>query len=442
LTRIVVVGCQSAGFTAASFARRTNRRAEVVIVEKRPYGLYHPCGIPLAVEGAVRPGDLLHTSSLPGVQLLLGREAVVVDTGSKVLRVREMKTGEESEIQYDSLIIATGGNPVRPKIPGIDLKGVHTVRTVEDCEMILNGISGVKRAAVIGGGAIGVELSLSLCRQGLDVVLFEQMPYPLPAMLDGDMAELVTDKLEAEGVKVVCGSRVSEIKGGNAVQALVSEGEEYPAEIVIMAVGVLPNSELARKSGIKIGTTGGIKIDERMRTSSENVFAAGECVEAVNLVTGEPALSFLASTAVAMGRVAGVNAAGGNARFKGVLNSTLVRVGNLFVGSTGLTSSSAEKSGIKTVSVRVRVADRPSYVPGSGWVTVKLLADAEGGNLIGGQIAGTFGISETLDLLSFAIRGRSTPEGLVNFEHSYMPWASDVMSPLQVAADALLRKMK
>ncbi|MEM2874683.1 MAG: FAD-dependent oxidoreductase [Candidatus Hadarchaeales archaeon] len=442
MTRIVVVGSQSAGFTAASFARMTCRGAEVTIVERRPYGLYHPCGIPLAIEGVVKPRDLVHGSPPPGVEIICGAETTGIDTGSRVLRLREQESGREREIPYDSLILATGGIPVRLRIPGSDLDGVHTVRTIEDCEAILKGVSGARRAAVIGGGAIGVEVALSLRRRGLQVVLFEQMPYVLPTVLDEDMAEVVENRLEEAGVEVACGSRVSEIRGERSVRAVISGEREHPAEIVIMAVGVVPNSELARDSGIKIGRTGGIRVDKRMRTSAHDVFAAGECAETVNAVTGEPTTSFLASTAAGMGRVAGINAAGGKATFGGVLNSTLIRADSILIGSTGFTSSAAEQRSIKTVSTRIRVADRPSYVPGSASVMVKLTAEAGRGNLVGGQVIGRSGVAEMIDLLSFAIVRRAGPEELREMEHCYMPWATDVLSPLQVAADALMRKLR
>ena len=442
MSRIVIVGSQSAGFTAASFARLQSRDSEVLIVERRTHGLYHPCGIPLAIEGLVRLEDLVHDSTPPGVRMMCGAEAVGIDAGSRILTVRDVKSGAEEKVEYDRLILATGGSPVRPRIPGTDLHAVFTVRSLQDGEAIIETAGRVRRAAVVGGGAIGVEVSLSLRRRGLDVLLFEQMQHPLPGILDGDMAEIVTRKLEDAGVRVVCGGRVSEIKGEHSARAVVAGGEEYQAEMVVMAVGVVPEVGLARESGIRIGRTGGIRVDSGMRTSAKDIFAAGECAETVNAVTGEPAVSFLASTAALMGRVAGINAAGGRAEFPGVLSSTVVRADNIFVGSTGLTSSSAQQSGIDTVSARVRVSDRPPYVPGASAMTVKLIADSGSGRLVGGQVAGKSGVAETLDMLSFAIRKGCGPEELRDMEHCYMPCASDLISPLQVAADALLRKLR
>ncbi|MEM2878471.1 MAG: FAD-dependent oxidoreductase [Candidatus Hadarchaeales archaeon] len=434
------MGSQSAGFTAASYAKVLNRGAEVTLIEKRPYGLYHPCGIPLAIRGDVDFKDLLHRSAPPGVKLICGTEAVEIDQESKKLRLREVSSGKESLISYDSLVVATGGKPVRPDIPGIDLNGVYTLRTVEDGEAILRRLHLVKCAAVVGGGPVGVEVSFSLAKRGARVTVVEQMPHLLPSMLDPDMSDQIAKKLESEGIQVICGEAVSELVGKKEVTGVIAGRDEQPASLVVVAAGVKPEVSVAECSGIKVGRTGGIQVDDRMRTSAEDVFAAGECAETKNMITNKPVVSFLASTAMAMGRAAGINAAGGNAKFRGVLGSTVVSVGDLTAGATGLNLQSAEQAGFKVVSARVRVLDRPIY-SGGEHLLVKLLADSGSGKIVGGQIIGRNGVAEMVDLLSFAISSGAAVEDLRDYEHCYMPSISDLIGPLQVAADALIRKM-
>jgi len=280
LTRVVIIGHESAGFTAASTARAIDKQAEITVVERNPYPLYHPCGIPFAISGELPDIKvLIENTKPPNIELRLGTEAKSIDPDKKTVKVIELKSGKTEDLPYDSLIIATGSYAFRPSIRGTDLKGVYVVRTVEDGEAIIQATKKAKQAVVVGGGTIGVETSVALRRRGLEVLLVELMPHLLPTMLDQDMAELVTQRLQKEGIRVLCAQQLREIIGDKNVRSVVVGEKEYPADLVIVAVGVKPEVRLAKEAGIELGLTGGIKVDRYLRTSVPEIFAAGDCVD-------------------------------------------------------------------------------------------------------------------------------------------------------------------
>ncbi len=442
MSRVVIIGNESAGFTAACTARAIDRHAEIIVIERRPYALYHPCGIPFAIGGDVPDiKKLIDDSKMPNIDLRLGAEAMSINTSAKTVEVRELKTGKTEDVQYDSLIIATGSYAFRPHVKGVDLNGVHVVKTVEDGEAILKSAKKAKRAVVVGGGAIGVETSAALRRRGLDVMLVEIMPHLLPAMLDQDMAELVAQQLQCAGIRVICAQQLEEIRGSENVRSVVVGGKEYPADLVVIATGVKPEVRLAKDAGIKLGVTGGVKVDQHLRTSASYVFAAGDCVETRNSITGEPTLSQLATTAIKMGKVAGKNAVGGKATFDGTFNTVVTSTRELIIASTGLTTHAAKKIGMDVVSARIRMSDKPSYYPGAGPIYVKLLVRAGDRKIIGGQIIGMGGVAERVNLLTLAIQKGMDVEELADVEHCYMPAVCDAIDPLTVAAEAVLRKL-
>ncbi|KUO43177.1 MAG: hypothetical protein APU95_03435 [Hadesarchaea archaeon YNP_N21] len=439
---IVVIGAESAGLTSAASARLRDRDARIVVMERNPYPLYHPCGIPFAIGGRVRSiSDLVEQKPrLQNVEMKTSTEARAIDIKDKEVEAIDLKTSKEEVIQYDSLVIATGSLPIRPPIHGIDLENVFTVHSISDGERIIAAVQTAKKALIIGGGLIGIETAEALRERGLEVTVVEMLPSVLANMLDADMSEIVLGKLREIGINVMCGRKVEEIVGDGRVSKVRAGGEEFPADLVIVAAGFRPNVELARAAGIEIGITRAIKVDERLMTSAEDVYAAGDCVEARHLITGKPTLSQLATTAIRMGRVAGANAAGGNENFPGVLNTAVTSIHGLEVASTGLTSQAADSAGIKPVSMRVRVLDKPRYYPGAQPITIKLIADSNDGRLIGGQVIGN-DAGARVNLLAFAIRSRTTVWELSKMEYCYAPPVVDDIEPLIVAADALARRL-
>lgn len=442
MTRVVIIGHESAGFTAASTARAVDKQAKITVVERNPYPLYHPCDIPFAISGELPDIKVLIENTKPlNIELRLGTEAKSIDPDKKTVKVLELKSGKTEDIPYDSLIIATGSYAFRPSIKGINLNGVHVVRTVEDAEAIIQATKRAKRAVVVGGGAIGVETSVALRRRGLDVLLVELMPYLLPTMLDQDMAELVAQRLQKEGIRVLCAQQLREMRGDKNVRSVVVGEKEHPADLVIMAVGVKPEVRLAKEAGIELGPTGGIKVDRYLRTSAPEIFAAGDCTETQNLITGEPTLSQLATTAIRMGKVASENAVGGKATFKDTFNTIVTSAHELIIASTGLTTNVAKKAGINVVSARIRMSNKPRYYPGAEPIYVKLLVETRERKIIGGQVIGTGGVAERVNLLALAIQKGMRADELADIEYCYMPAVCDVIEPLTAAAEVVLRKL-
>ncbi|HID60809.1 MAG TPA: hypothetical protein EYP46_02985 [Hadesarchaea archaeon] len=441
MTRVVIIGHESAGFTAACSAKAADRRAEVTVIERRKHPLYHPCGMPFAIGEEIDLKNLIENTRAPNVNLRLGTEAKSIDLTARIVEVTELKSGKTETISYDSLILATGGCPSRPPIPGVDLGGVHVLRTIEDAEAIIEAAKKAKRAVVVGGGTIGVETSAALKRRGLETLLVELMPHVLPTILDQDMAELVVERLQKEEVHVLCSQQLGEIKGKEKVKSVVVGGEEHPADLVVMATGVKPEVKLAEEAGLTLGVTGGIKVDQYLRTNDPYVFAAGDCVETKNLITGKPSLSPLAPIAIKMGRTAGENAVGGKSTFEGISNTVVTSVHELVIASAGVTTEKAEEAGMEVVSSRIRTLNKPSYLPGAKPIYIKLIVEIKERRLVGGQIISTNGVAERVNLLSFVIQKGMRVEELADMEYCYMPALSNTIEPLTIAAEAVLRKL-
>lgn len=442
--RIVIVGFESAGMTAAAAASMVDSTAKITVFERRPYDIYHPCGIPFAIGGEVPDIKRLVDSAppIPNVELHTATEAISLNTKAKEIEVQEVKTKKRMTVQYDALILATGSYAIKPPIPGIDLHGVHTIRTLEDGQAIIEQLGEAKQAAVIGAGLIGLETAAALRKRGLEVLLLEAMPSVLPNMIDPDMAGLVKDRILENGIELILGQSVEEIIGKQNVNSISVGGRQRPIDLVIVATGVRPEVRIAKEAGIRLGETGGIKVDRRMSTSAEDVYAAGDCVETVCLITGRPMLSQLASAAIRMGKVAGTNAAGGSeAEFEGTLSTAVTTSFGLEIASTGLTTNAAKRAGIDPIAGRIRTLDRPHYYPGGKPITVKLLVEPNGRNLLGGQVIASDGAAERVNLLALAIKKGVTIDELSRIDYCYVPPACDVIEPLVVAAEAILRRL-
>jgi len=443
LRHIIIIGFESAGLTAASTARLVDRKAKITVIERRPYAIYHPCAIPFAIGGEIPDIQKLIEPAprLPNVDVRTANEATAIDTRKKTVEISNLETGKSETIVYDALILATGSYALKPPIPGIELRGVHVVKTIEDGREIIAALDKAKNAVVVGGGAIGIETAAALGGRGLSVALVEMLPSVLPGMLDPDMGDSVAKRLREKGIEVICGQSVEEIRGKERVKSVVVKGRELPVDLVIIAAGVKPEVGLAEAAGIGLGETGGIKVDDHLRTSAEDVYAAGDCAESFCPITRRPIPSQLATTAVRMGKVAGTNAAGGDAVYPGTLNTVVTCAYDLEIASTGVTTRAAEEAGLRPVSARIRTLSRPHYYPGAEPIIVKLLAEAEQHKLIGGQVLGADGAAERVNMLALAIQQGMTVEEFAKIEYCYAPPVSDVIEPLVIAAEALLRKL-
>ena len=448
--RIVIVGCGVSGTTAAFYARKTDRASEITIVGDEVLPEYSRCGLPYAFSGIVPTMRSLigydeefyeHTNR---IDLKLGESVTRILPERRVVVLRS-KDHSSPELQYDSLIITTGASPTTLAVPGSELKGVFTVRTMNDVEGLANYLreAKAKRVAIIGAGLIGSEMAEALLVRGVGVLQAEIVPEILPVILDPDMASIVREKGEEHGVEYHLQSSLEEIVGekGKVVGVRIS-GRSYDADAVIVAVRVRPNTELAKDAGILLGDSGGIRTDDRMLTSASNVYAAGDCIETFDLVTRRHVFFQLATTAVRQSMVAGINAGGGEARYPGSTGVTTVKLFGLEVATLGPTTAMAEKIGAHPVSVRITGSTRLSYYPGGKDLTVKLLANQENGRLLGAQLVGEEGATLRANFASMAAHLGLTVHQFAEIETCYSPPLAPVWDPVTIAAQALLRKLR
>lgn len=440
--RVVIVGYGAAGVAAAKYAKATNRSCSVTVFEKRRYAVYHPCSIPDAIAGAIELSSLTEEPlPTPGLEVHVATVVEDVDADRRVVHARNLKTGEKLSVEYDALVLATGSKPSVPRSVRIeDSSGVFTIKTVEDAEAVVEAARKHPSAVVVGGSALGVEVAHALAKRGVKVTLIERFSHLLPEVLDPEVAGIVEKRLEAEGVVLVLGDSVCEIRGDmGAKQVVSSSGRVFKTGFVVLATGVKANTELARRMGLEIGASGGVKVDDRMATSLDGVYAAGDVAELRELLTGKPVLCPFANAAYLTGRVAGINAAGGEAKLEGVLRNWVVNLGGFKFGAVGLTEGEAQEAGFEVLSTMITVREKPTFYPDSKPVTVKLIADGAEGRLLGAQAVGEGDVLEKLNLAAAAIAGGFTIETLLKLELAYTPSLNDVFHPLLAASDALIR---
>ncbi|MEM2749976.1 MAG: FAD-dependent oxidoreductase, partial [Candidatus Bathyarchaeia archaeon] len=431
--KIVIIGAHAAGCDAAAAARLTDREAEIIMLTNERYAGYSRCGLPFVIGGHIKSfQDLIVFPAsyfrMNRIDLRLETNVTNIDVKAKTVEV-QYKDGRVESLQYDSLIIATGARAAVPPIKGREKQGVHVLRTIDDGERIEQSIKDSSSAVVIGAGLIGLELGVALVERGLKTTVVELLPQVLPAMLDKDMADLVQRELEKRGLRIITGKSVDEIMGGDRVSGVSVAGESIPADMVVIATGVRGNVELAQKAGIELGETKLIKVNMRMETNVKDVYACGDCVESINMITKRPTVCQLGTTAVRQARVAGTNAAGGYATFPGVLGAAVTKLFDMEIGAVGLTEAAAQRSGIEAVSMAFTGKTRAQYYPGALPVRVKLIADKETEKLIGAQIIGGEGVAQRINALSFAILNEMTVRDLAKAETCYAPPLSETWDP-------------
>jgi NADPH-dependent 2,4-dienoyl-CoA reductase/sulfur reductase-like enzyme len=442
--RLVVVGGDAAGMSAASQARRRKGPSELEIVafERGRHTSYSACGIPYWIAGdAAGPGALVARTAQEHrerhIDLRLGTEVVEIDPERGRVRSRDA-AGHEEWTGYDHLVLATGAEPVRPPVPGIDAPGVHGVQTLDDGEAVLRGLErpGVRRAVVVGGGYIGVEMAEAMLRRGLEVTLIDRNPQPMTT-LDPDMGRLVRAALEGLGVRVVSGAPVRAVLTGadGRVRAVATDTAEHRADVVVLGLGVRPQTGLAAAAGLPLGAHGGLLTDQAMRVrGSERVWAGGDCVEVLNLVSGEFQHIALGTHANKHGRVIGINIGGGYATFPGVVGTAVSKVCDVEIARTGLKESQARAAGLQFVTAVIESTSRAGYYPGAAPMTVKVLAERRTGRLLGLQIVGGDGAAKRVDVGAVALTAGMTVEQITALDLGYAPPFSPVWDPVLVAA--------
>lgn len=440
--RLVVVGGVAAGMSAAAKARRTRKDLEIVVYEQSAHVSYGACGFPYFIKGEIaRVEELIARTPAQfaeqGIRAAVRHRVLAIDPRAQSLRIRNLETGEEFTDRWDKLILATGGAASRPPLPGLDLPGIFTLRTVEDALAIRRWLTERRpaRGVIVGGGSIGLEMAEALAAHGVRLEVVELLPQVLPS-LDPEMAARAQEELAGQGVAVHLTRAVEAFEGNGRVQAVVAGGARMPADIVILSIGVRPSVGLAREAGIALGATGAVAVDDRQRTNLPGVWAAGDVAEAHHLVTGKPAYAPLGSTANKQGRVAGTNAAGGDERFLGIVGTAVVKVFDLTVAQTGLTETRARQEGREVGTVAVTANSRASYMPGAAPLHIKLVFERGSQRLLGAQMAGKEGVAKRIDVIAAALTAGWTTQELAALDLSYAPPFAPVWDPILVAANA------
>jgi NADPH-dependent 2,4-dienoyl-CoA reductase/sulfur reductase-like enzyme/rhodanese-related sulfurtransferase len=448
--RIVIVGGVAGGATAAARARRVSESAEITLIERGPYVSFANCGLPYYVSGAIakRSKLLLQTpegfDARYGVKVLVGAEVVEIDRAGKRVRAvgPSLSPGAdgagESWVPYDKLILAQGGSPILPPLPGVDSPNVFTLWTVPGVDRIKAFLEARRplSALIAGGGFIGLEMAEAFRGRGLATTVVELMPRVMPTM-DPEFGAMIAAKLEEHGVRVLTGLGLKAVRAaesGGEPKAELSDGSLVDAGIVLISIGVRPELALARAAGLALGPSGGLVVDEELRSSDPDIYAAGDMVELLNKVSGRRVRVPLAGPANRQGRIAASNALGMHMKYHGALGTSVFKVFDGVAASTGLSEKAAREAGFDVGAALVYKDSHASYYPGGKELALKLVYDRKGSALLGAQAFGSEGVEKRVDVLATALQGRMTVDDLAELDLAYAPPFSSANDPVNVAA--------
>ncbi|MGE0511928.1 MAG: FAD-dependent oxidoreductase [Acidimicrobiia bacterium] len=434
--RIVVVGGDAGGMTAISPIRSGKPDAEIVALERGNWTSYSACGIPFLVGGLIDGGIERLVARSPeqhrrnGVDVRMRHEAIGIDTGARTAEVRDHVGGSTYTLGFDQLMLGTGGRPIRPPLPGIDLPFIHGVQTLDDAADLLAHAEGNPgRVVVVGGGYIGLEMAEAFLHRGCTSTVIDVSPYPL-SLLDPELGRLVADAMERHGVELRLGTEVL----GFEPDIVRTDAGDVPADLVILGIGVAPNSELAADAGIELGVKDSIRVDDRQETSVAGIWAAGDCAETTHLVSGEKVHIALGTYANRHARVAGINIAGGNARSQPVLGTAVTKLCEHEIGLTGLSSKQAAAAGFDVIGAVIESTTIAGYLPDAPTITVKFVVERGSGRLLGAQIVGGRGAAKRIDTCATAITAGMDVERIADLDFGYAPPFSPLWDPVAVAA--------
>ena len=439
--KVVIVGGVAGGATAAARIRRLDEQAEIVVFERSGYISYANCGLPYFIGDVITdPEDLtLQTPesfySRFRAEMKVRHEVTAIHPDRKTVSVKNLETGEEFEENYDKLILSPGAKPTQPRVPGTGLDRVFTLRTVEDTFRIKAYINEhhPKSAVLAGGGFIGLELAENLRELGMDVTIV-QRPRQLMNPFDPDMAALIHGEMRRNGVRLVLGRTVegfAEKDGG--VDVLLKDGAPLHAGMVVLAIGVTPDTALAKDAGLALGIRDSIVVNERMETSVPDIYAVGDAVQVKHAVTGQDALISLAGPANRQGRIAADNVCGGDSRYSGSQGSSVIKVFGLTAAVTGVSETNARKAGLDVDKVILSPMSHAGYYPGGKLMTMKVVFEKGTYRLLGAQIVGSEGVDKRIDVLAAAIHGGMKATGLKELDLAYAPPYSSAKDPVNMA---------
>jgi NADPH-dependent 2,4-dienoyl-CoA reductase/sulfur reductase-like enzyme/rhodanese-related sulfurtransferase len=450
MKHIVIIGGVACGPKAAARARRCDPESRITIIEEGNLISYASCGIPYYVSGLVQKRNSLLVrsakdfKSIADIDVMIDTRVESIDRANHRLNLLNRVTNAPSDLEYDKLVLATGANPVRPPLEGLNLAGIFSVKDVNDADQILAFMNAlpVKKAVVVGGGLIGMEMLEVLSTRGIAVTVVEALSHILPGALDEEIAAPVETYLRKKGIALNLSERVARFEGQDGrIQRVLTDKSSLDADLAILAIGVRPNVKLARDAGLAISKAGAIVVNEYLETSDPDIYAGGDCVENKNLVTGLPMFAPMGSTANKHGRVIGTNATGGYIKFPGVIGTTIVKVLDYTLARTGLGEADARKAGYDVVTSLAPETDRPGYYPGSRDIILKLIVDKKSSRILGGQGMGRGEVAKRIDVLATAITYKADVDSIADLDLAYAPPYNTAQDPVHHAANIIRNKI-
>ena len=455
MSKILIIGGVATGPKTAARLRRLDEDVEITIVERGDLLSYAGCGMPFYIEDVIEEWDELLGGESPrdaaffkqskNIDVLDNTEAVKINREKKTVTVKNLRTGEAKDLPYDKLVLATGARPFIPRMEGTELQGVHRLYTPHHAKAIKEAVEGgAKKVAIVGGGLIGIETCGAFVTQGCEVTILEMMPQLVPALLDEEMALLLQRYLIEKGVKLVMGSPVARILDngeGRVAGVETADGGKVDADLVVIAIGVRPNTELAVEAGLEIGPTRAIAVNEHMQTSDPDIYAGGDCVECTSLVTGEKIFVPMGSTANKHGRVIADNIYGMGTKFPGVTGTAVFKILDYNCGITGLTERKAKELGYNVVTALCPRRDFSGYIPGNQFFILKLVAEAGSDKILGCQVVGEGDGVKRIDVVATALKMGADVKILSDLDLAYAPAYSTAIDAVAHAANVIRNKM-
>ncbi len=449
--KYIIIGGVAGGATVAARLRRQDENAEIILFERGEFISYANCGLPYYIGNIIPLRSQLFVQTIEGftsryeIDIRINSEVESIDTISKIVNVINLKSGKKYVERYDKLVLSPGAEPIKPPLEGINHPNILTLRSIPDTDKIKEIINNknVKKAIIVGGGFIGLEMAENLRHLRIDVDLVE-MGNQVMATLDYSMASIVHLELSAKGVKLHLNDSVVSFSGSSSkVDVVLRSGKQISADIVILSIGVRPETRLAKDAGLEIGTTGGIKVNKYMQTSDQDIYALGDAVEVTNIVTGKPVLIPLAGPANKMGRIVADNIVYGNLHtYEGSIGTGIAKVFDLTVASTGANSKLLKREGIEYLSSYTHSASHAGYYPNPLPLSIKILFSPSNGRLFGAQVVGFDGVDKRIEMFSQVVRNSGTIYDLMEIEHAYAPPFSSAKDPVNMAgfvADNILK---
>ncbi|MEH7246412.1 CoA-disulfide reductase [Neobacillus niacini] len=438
--KIIIVGGVAGGATAAARLRRISEDVEIVLVERGEHISFANCGLPYYIGETIKDRSKLLVQTVKGMSERFNldirnfSEAMSINPGSKTVTIKSLQNGEVYEESYDKLLLSPGARPIVPPIPGLsENQTLFTLRSIPDTDKIKSHVDNnhPKRAVVVGGGFIGIEMAENLVERGIQVTIIE-MANQIMAPIDFEMASILHAHLKEKGVNLILENGVSAF-AEQGKKVVLSDGTEIQTDMTILSIGVRPENELAKTAGLELGERGGIVINEFLQTSDEDIYAVGDAVEVVEYINGTKAMIPLAGPANRQGRIAANNMMGKKEKYQGTLGTSIAKVFDLTVAATGANEKALKRLGINYEVVHIHPSSHAGYYPGAAPIALKVIFDKETGKIFGAQAVGADGVDKRMDVIATAIKGRLTVEDLTNLELSYAPPFSSAKDPVNMA---------